>query len=118
MNDKKHFVRGGLAATIGIVLVHFLVPGGWGWIFSPLRRAAAAGGTWAEALVSVPVWVLCVLWALILTALGAAILMVLSRRRKVDVAIPSIIKAAIFGLRWRWKYREGELVDLTCHCPK
>jgi hypothetical protein len=118
MNDKKQVIRNGLAVVGIIGLVHVCVPGGWGWILTPFRRAAVAGGAWAESLVAVPVWLLCFLWALILTALGAVLLVMVSRRRKLDVELPAITKAEIFGLRWRWNYREGAITDLVSYCPK
>ena len=101
-----------------IGLVHLPVPAGWGWITLPFQRAFAASGVWADSLVAVPVWLLGVFWALILTAFGALLIVMISRRRKLEVAVPTITKAEIFGLRWRWNYDEGEIRNVTCHCPK
>jgi hypothetical protein len=104
------------AAAIG--LVHFLVPGSWGSITFPFQRAFAASGAWADSLVAVPVWLLGVFWAIILTAVGALVIVMIGRRRKLEVEVPTITKAEIFGLRWRWNYQEGAICDVTSYCPK
>jgi hypothetical protein len=118
MNGIQHLVIKWVGADAEVGLAHALVPGGWGGIFKPLGRMMAAGGSWADSFVAVPVWVLCLLWALILTAVGAVLLLIVNRRRKLEVQNPTITKADILGLRWRWNYQDGAICDLQSHCPK
>lgn len=83
-----------------------------------MRRALSSGVSWSESFVAVPFWVLGVLWALMLTALGAALLVAIHRRRSVVVESPALTKAEIFGLRWRWSYEAGVISELASYCPK
>jgi hypothetical protein len=94
------------------------VSGGWSGLAGPLGEMLASSGSWAGSFVAVPVWVLCLLWALILTAVGAVLLLIVNRRRKLEVQNPTITKADILGLRWRWNYQDGAICDLQSHCPK
>jgi hypothetical protein len=73
---------------------------------------------WADSLVAIPIWLLGVFWALILTALGALVIIRLNRRQKIEVEVPTITKAEIFGLHWRWSFREGAVCDVASYCPK
>ena len=113
MNELQHLVINSEAEpAIGILSA--LVPGGWVGSF----RIMAVGGSWADSFVAVPVWLLCVLWMMILTAVGAVLLVLMNRRRKLEVATPTLTKADILGLRWRWNYQDGVICDLQSYCPK
>lgn len=81
-------------------------------------RAFAAIGAWPDSLVAVPLWLVGLFWALIVTAVGALLIVMIRRRRRLEVEVPTITKAEIFGLRWRWNYHEGAICGVTCHCPK
>jgi hypothetical protein len=118
MSNQKRLVTIGLVAAAALGLVQFLVPGGWGWVFMPFRRAASAAGAWAASLVSVPVWLLCIVTALTVAAVCAVAFVAWTRLRKRAVEIAPLTTAEIFGIRWRWNYDEGEIRDITSYCPK
>lgn len=80
-------------------------------------RAPIASGAWAGSLVSVPVWLLGVVLALLAIAVGVAAVAALRRRRKGSAETAPSTKAEIFGIRWRWKYQEDDIRDITSYCP-
>jgi hypothetical protein len=118
MNWLSHSVRCGLAATVILALGHSLVPGGWGGVFTFFSRTTAPIADWAGSLVSLPIWVLGLVFAVLLTALGVAGYVASTRFRTRAPGKAPLTKAEIFGIRWRWDYREGDVHDLTSYCPK
>lgn len=96
-------------------LSHFGFSGG---MFAAARGATAFSFQWVESLVAVPVWALGLIWAAILTALGAALLFAFNRRRSIVLETPALTKAEVFGLRWRWSYDAGVITELASYCPE
>jgi uncharacterized membrane protein len=78
--------------------VHYFVAGGWGWAFASFRRDATASGARVGSVVTVPVWLLCVVAALILTALGVAAFVASARLRKRKAQVAPLTKAEILGI--------------------
>jgi hypothetical protein len=117
MNRPKRLVISGLVAAGVAALVHYFVPGGWGWALTLFGRAVTVTSTWAGALISVPVWLLGIVLALIATVLGLAGLAAFNRLRKRAPETTRITNAEIFGIRWRWNYHQGDIRDLTSYCP-
>jgi hypothetical protein len=118
MNRSSFIVRCGLVATVILALGHFLVPGGWRGVLALFGQVAGAIATWASAIVTVPVWWLVLVSAMILTAVGIAVYVASTRPRKHAPTTAPCTKAEIFGIRWRWNYQEGDVRDLTSYCPK
>jgi hypothetical protein len=117
-NGQRRLVIAWVGSMAVTVPVQARVPGDLSGLARPLGEMLASSGSWADSFVAVPVWVLCLLWALILTAVGAVLLLIVNRRRKLEVQNPTITKADILGLRWRWNYQDGAICDLQSHCPK
>jgi hypothetical protein len=118
MNRSRQIVRSGLAAVVILALGHFCVAEGWAGVFAFFRRTAAALAAWGGTSVTVSVWWLALVSALILTALGTAVLFASGRLRKRTPASAGLAKTEIFGIRWRWEYQEGNVRDLRSYCPK
>jgi hypothetical protein len=97
----------------GIGLLYFMLRGGPQQVSVPARNVMSV-----DAVVAVPLWLLVVLWMMVLTAIGAALLMVIHRRRSIVPETPGVTKAEIFGMRWRWTYDGGVMSGLKAHCPK
>lgn len=79
---------------------------------------ATANIGWADAMVSVPVWLIVVFSALALTVVGAATLVAWKCLRKPDAGIERPTTAQIFGIRWRWSYDQGTIREIAAFCPK
>ena len=118
MNRSKDIVRSGLAATVILALGHYLVPGGWEGVIAFFRRTVAPIAGWAGSLVSLPIWLLGLVFAIVLTALGVTAYFAASRFRTRAPTTAPLTNAEIFGIRWRWQYQEGDVRDLTSYCPK
>lgn len=113
MTHNKLIAGVSLMVAVAALVVHFACPGGWAGVLATTSRLMSA-----ESFVAIPVWLLSVLWVAILTALGAALLLAIHRRQSIVVESPTVTKADIFGLRWRWNYDAGVISELTSYCPK
>ena len=67
---------------------------------------------------AVPLWLLVVVSLIAVGAVYAAASMAYSRRRKRAAPIAFSTTAEILGVRWRWRYREGNIRDIAPFCPK
>jgi hypothetical protein len=111
MKSTKHVAVLSIVFLAGIGLLCFMLRGG-------PQQASAPAGNVVDVVVAVPLWLLVVLWIVVLTAIGAALLIVINRRRSIVPETPGVTKADIFGLRWRWSYDGGVMCGLKAHCPK
>ncbi len=114
MKSTKHVAVLSVVFLAGIGLLFFMLRGGSPQAPSPAQGNAMSVG----AVVAVPLWLLVLLWTVVLTAIGAALLVGINRRRADVPETPGVTKADIFGLRWRWSYDGGVMCGLKAHCPK
>lgn len=116
--NGNHRIRNGVMAAMLLGVGLCFLPGGFDWIRMTLRRVATGSVDWASASVATPLWLLALLALIVLSAVYAAA-SILNRGREKRGAETELVKSGeIFGLRWRWNYRDGEICDLASFCPK
>jgi hypothetical protein len=120
MNVNTHLLPKAAIATaiVGLGLVHVLVRGDWPSVIMAIREVATASATWIGGSVTAPLWLLGILCAVAMIAIGAGLSLWWKSRRKIEPDTARLTTAVVFGIRWRWSYREGEMCDLVSFCPK
>jgi hypothetical protein len=120
MNVDTHVIPEAVIATAVVVLglVQVLGHGGWAAVAATTHDAATAGLTWIGGSVTTPLWLIGLLWALAVTSIGVGLSLWWKARRKCELPVARPTTALIFGIRWRWNYRDGQICDLLSFCPK
>ena len=104
--------RGKWMAAAALGLVGLLLAVFWSEVRTGFHRTTDA------SVISVPVWLLYIMAAIAVMTLGAIAVVFFRILQKRKTEIAPVTTAEVLGIRWRWTYQDGEMREVTSHCPK
>lgn len=112
LGDYWQKITSALMVAAIISLVTWVLPGGWGTVWSGIKTVVK----WLGESGSLPHWLIIILWICAAVVAGLLVFVLAFKIRETAESIYPTEKT-LYGIRWRWKVTKNGIQGLHSFCP-